>query len=203
MATPYLGLTEQSAGDPNWEVAIEDNWNTLDTAIGLSGSGDPNGAVAGDFVGQLYYRTDTEDIYRCTLVGAVGVATWEGLLDNNNQWQKSQSGLWVSKTSTPVNLDLAEGHAFHVDVSVIASAVSVNFPTYDGGGLPADLDIDFKIFFTGDVSAHSVTFVDGAGSWLWPNGAAGDLSGANALDAFGFFVTPAGDVAGAYLQDLA
>lgn len=79
--TPKLALPGSAVkgdGAGTWITQWNQICANLEARLTKSGSGTPVGLVAGDYVGQMYYRTDTNTVYWCTLAGIAGVATWTG-----------------------------------------------------------------------------------------------------------------------------
>lgn len=76
MPTDKLALTTQADGATNWDDGLEANWATIDEQLTLSRSGNPNGNVAGRFIGQFCYDSGNGLTYVCTKAGSASTATW-------------------------------------------------------------------------------------------------------------------------------
>ena len=80
--TARLGLNKQGMGDPNWDVALDDGFDNADAnliiveSVDQVGIDNPNGAVAGTYIGQPYWADEVGVEYRCRVTGAIGTALW-------------------------------------------------------------------------------------------------------------------------------
>lgn len=77
--TTNLGLQKQDKGDLNWHLAINTSFDRLEARLTKSYAGDPNGNVAGDFVGQLCADTTNGGVWVCTTAGTQATAVWRRL----------------------------------------------------------------------------------------------------------------------------
>lgn len=76
--TANLGLIkpEVGASEDEWNDKWTTNWDTLDAAFGLTYAGDPNGNVAGTYVGQRLFDTTNRLTWTCHTTGNSSTAVW-------------------------------------------------------------------------------------------------------------------------------
>ena len=76
---PKTGLVKPDLGAMGWATEIVNGFQALENRIGLEGSGDPNGHVAGNWEGQSYFDTATATFWDCNSAGpatGIGAAQW-------------------------------------------------------------------------------------------------------------------------------
>lgn len=77
-----VGLKKQDQGDPSWDSGLNSGFDDANSRLTVSGAGDPNGVVAGHWVGQAYWDTTALQQWYCTT--ATGVAA-------TSVWQSTQA----------------------------------------------------------------------------------------------------------------
>lgn len=78
------GLNKQDEGDLDWETALNSGFDNLESRIGKSYAGDPNGNVAAEWLGQTCHDTNSNELYRATATGSASNTAWEKLINENN-----------------------------------------------------------------------------------------------------------------------
>jgi hypothetical protein len=126
--TTKIGLKKYAVGDLAWGPGTAGNWDAVEDLY-KQGSGDPNGTVKSDFIGQLYIRTGAEnDVYRATNAAAAGSATWISLRHDPVAFLKAVSGSYVTLTpsSGSVTPDFSASNFFK---TTLTGNLTINNPT--------------------------------------------------------------------------
>lgn len=87
MATTTLtktGLKKQDQGDVDWETALNSGFDNLEGRIERTYAGDPNGNVAGYWIGQPCWDSSNSKLYLCTTTGDAANAVWSEARVNEN-----------------------------------------------------------------------------------------------------------------------
>lgn len=105
--TEYLELVKPEAGSAGWHTKWDANLDEIDKFLAQSGTKDPNAGspdgVVGVYVGQPYYKTDSEKFYICTTPGDMDDVVWtilpEWLIEYaaanvSSTWEKGQKAIW-------------------------------------------------------------------------------------------------------------
>lgn len=79
-ATTRHSLSKQAFKDVNWHTALNSTLDTIDAALPWSYAGNPNGNVAGDYVGQPVWDSANQIAYFCQTTGDAATATWSGII---------------------------------------------------------------------------------------------------------------------------
>lgn len=76
--TTKLGLAKADLGDEvgAWHTLWNDNQDIIEAAVACNYAGDPNGNVAGYWIGQNCYDTSNGIMYTCTTAGNAASAVW-------------------------------------------------------------------------------------------------------------------------------
>jgi len=112
--TTKLGLAKQDQGETNWDDLARQNRDRLEARLTTQYAGDPNGNVAGYWVGQLCYDTTNKGFWVCaTATGDAATSVW---------------------AKTAVLMDDA------VTLAKLAPGTAGKFIGFDASGDPAELD---------------------------------------------------------------
>lgn len=77
MATTNLGLELQALAARSWHTLLNQNLQRIEDRLTAQFAGDPNGNVAGFWVGQWCYDTTNGVFYKCTTAsGVAGTSVW-------------------------------------------------------------------------------------------------------------------------------
>lgn len=112
--TDKHGLSKQASGDVNWHVPLNSTLDEIDDRLPYSYAGDPNGNVAGKYIGQLYWDSTAKILYSCITTGDASTAQWD-------------------KVATPSKLGLVIG----TDVQAYSSALDAVQGTNTGDEVQA------------------------------------------------------------------
>jgi hypothetical protein len=77
--TPKLALPSSAVkgdGAGSWVTQWNQLCDNVEARLAKSGTDSPVGVVAGEFIGQQYYRTDAPERWYCTAAGIAGTAQW-------------------------------------------------------------------------------------------------------------------------------
>lgn len=75
--TTNLGLAKQDAGETGWDTLARQDRDRLEARLAAQYAGDPNGLVAGYWVGQPLWDTTNDVMYICTTAtGVAGTTVW-------------------------------------------------------------------------------------------------------------------------------
>lgn len=75
--TPNHGLGKPADGDQNWGAVYRAAMDALDARLPRSYAGNPNGNVAGVYVGQPIFDSNNVRQYYCTTIGDEATAVWQ------------------------------------------------------------------------------------------------------------------------------
>lgn len=76
-ATPAVGLYKPDDNEDPWGTALRGGFDDADARLSRSGAGDPNGVVAGHWVGQPYFDTTGQGFWACTTAtGLAATSVW-------------------------------------------------------------------------------------------------------------------------------
>jgi hypothetical protein len=81
---PKTGLNKQDEGDVDWETALNTGFDNLESRIERTFAGDPNGNVAGYWIGQPCWDSTNNRLYLCTTTGNAANAVWTEARVNYN-----------------------------------------------------------------------------------------------------------------------
>ncbi len=74
--TTRHGLSKQAYRDKLWHTLLNLTLDKIDTRLPWNNAGDPNGVVAGDYLGQFIFDSTNAKEYVCTTTGIAADAVW-------------------------------------------------------------------------------------------------------------------------------
>lgn len=110
---PKSGLNKQDLDDDDWHLPLNSGFDTWEARIGLTASGDPNGNVAGNYIGQICYDTVNNAFYLCTSVGTASAAGWQ---------RNSGGGQFKGENGT---VGASPGDIFRINEKVLNTDVTI------------------------------------------------------------------------------
>lgn len=146
-----VGLKVQEEGDADWDDALNNGFVLADQRLRLQGTTDPNGTVAGHWVGQNYIQLRGTAPGR---VGALWICTTATGVAGTTVWRRA--GVHIgSALDRPVWTDLL-GNSTYFSGGCLSSTVEENVSVYNAPAsyspqvellMPATLDLNEFAFF--------------------------------------------------------
>jgi hypothetical protein len=112
---PKTGLNKQDEGDVDWETALNTGFDNLESRIERTSAGDPNGNVAGYWIGQPCWDSTNEKLYVCTTTGDAANAVWTLYLSGGGNYLGENGEVGADRT----------GDIFRVNESTLNSDVTI------------------------------------------------------------------------------
>lgn len=168
-----VGLKKQDEGDLDWETPLNSGFDAANARLTLSGAGQPNGNVAGHWVGQMYAQVlpasaNTVRTWYCvTATGVAATTVWKPygtFVDNlaNVPFWVNSAG--ISKRFTPGALFASGTFGTGEAVGAVLTdtpVVTINVESYTVG---------YKILVIATVQINGVNRAAGI-KWSWEGGA--------------------------------
>lgn len=163
--TPH-GLALQELGENRgaWQVLLNSTLEAINDRLPRSYAGDPNGVVAGLFVGQLIYDSTNDAYYKCTTAGDAATAVWTSIAPvgtvkvsaddttPSNLESKIIAGEYIELTTQ-------NGGGNETRTIAVTGLHDVNaLGSIGGGAQTIDLELGRTVTGTIDTSATTFTF---------------------------------------------
>jgi len=129
--TTYLGLSKQDHHDTTWHTALNASLDALDLYLTRRFAGNPNGDIAGQFLGQWCIDTSTNEQYFCTTTGNAATAVWTKVSVSSFALEDGTEGVpslrYLADTDTGIYRSGTVGTAAHGVNIGVGGAVMAQF----------------------------------------------------------------------------